>query len=393
MKNFTQTTLIALLISSSVFSQTKDEPVRNPSAGTIVNQASNNQLILLSPAGGKLFNSSEGSKPVLFRWTAIVPKPKEAVTYRLRVWQLMQGQNGTEAMRSNQPIITKDVVNITQAAISNLYTGPCKPPYLCDFVWAVEVLNSEGNQRYGNSDSYSFKYVGGIGTVTGSGGATIDVKSTDNELENMKAMKVEGGNKGNAGNTGMAGGKSMNADGDSGRKYKSYQPGKPVFGNASQPPAPGESIDKELDKNQPNAKKVDKELDKNQPNAKRVGKELDKGPYSAIKNDGCMNPCCSENAIWIDDKDEKTGAKSSRKAQLKPAALYLPIEKTVYDSNGNISGIMIKTETGELSLVKVIVAGSNSISGGYTMLKTENGEPIIAKVVVAGSHSISGDVK
>jgi hypothetical protein len=231
MKKFTQTTLIALLLSGSVFSQTKNEPVKNPSGGTIVNQAADSRLILLSPADGKLFTGSEGSKPVVFRWTAIVPKPKEAVTYRLKVWQLMQGQNSTEAMRSNQPIITKDVINITQAAISNLYTGPCKPPYLCDFIWAVEVLNNENNQRYGISDSYSFKYTGGIGTVTGSGGATVDTKSMDKELENLK---VGADNKGNAGNTGMSGGKSLNTNGDSARKYKTYQPGKPIYGNINQ---------------------------------------------------------------------------------------------------------------------------------------------------------------
>ncbi|MEO6539830.1 MAG: hypothetical protein ABIN74_02520, partial [Ferruginibacter sp.] len=116
----------------------------------------------------------EGSKPVLFRWTPIVPKPKEPVTYRLKVWQLMQGQNGTEAMRNNQVLITKDLVNITQTAISNLYTGPCKPPYLCDFIWAVEVLNNDGKPSGRPSDPRTFKYVKGIGTVTGSGGATVD---------------------------------------------------------------------------------------------------------------------------------------------------------------------------------------------------------------------------
>ena len=316
MKNFIQTTLIALLISSAVFSQTKNEAVKNPSGGTIVTPASDSRLILLSPADGKLFSSSDGSKPVVFRWTAIVPKPKEAVTYRLKVWQLMQGQNSTEAMRTNQPIITKEVVNMTQAAISNLYTGPCKPPYLCNFVWAVEVFNSEGlaiGNSHAGTDSYSFKFEG----------------------ENTDVVKAEGDNKGNAGNTGMAGGKSLGADGDTGFKYKTYQSGKPVYGNATQPPAPGEGIDK----------------------------ELGKGFYSAGKNDCCLNPCCSENAIWIDDKDEKAGTKSSKGAQLK-AALYLPIEKTVYDSNGNISGIMIKSEKGEPVIVKVVVAGSNSLSGG-----------------------------
>ncbi len=188
MKKSTRTTLIALSLSLTGFSQTVKEPVKLPSGGTTVNQASNSKIILLSPADEKLFKDSEGSKPVLFRWTALVPKPKEAVTYRLKVWQLMQGQNSVEAMRSNQPIVTKDVVNITQAAISNLYTGPCKPPYLCDFVWAVEVLNSEGFS-IGNSHagSNSFKF----------------------DIENQGPVKAEAGNKGNAGNTGMPTGKSL----------------------------------------------------------------------------------------------------------------------------------------------------------------------------------------
>ena len=193
MKKFTKATLIALLLSNAVFSQTKNEPVKNHSGGSIVNEASNSRLILLSPADENLFTGSEGSKPVVFRWTAIVPKPKEAVTYCLKVWQLMQGQNSTEAMRNNQPIITKDVINITQAAISNLYTGPCKPPYLCNFVWAVEVLNSDGvtiSNTYAASSSFKF------------------------EVENIAAENVEGGNKGNAGNTGMSGGKSLDANGD-----------------------------------------------------------------------------------------------------------------------------------------------------------------------------------
>jgi hypothetical protein len=196
MKKFTQATLIALLLSSSVFSQTKNEPGTNPSAGATVNQASNSQLILLSPADGNLFTESEGAKPVVFRWTAIVPKPKEAVTYRLKVWQLMQGQNGTEAMRSNQPIIIKDIVNITQAAISNLYTGPCKPPYLCDFVWAVEVISSDEiatGKMYVASQHYSFRF---------------------NAVADVPAGLATADNKGNAGNTGMSGGKSLNAQGD-----------------------------------------------------------------------------------------------------------------------------------------------------------------------------------
>ena len=114
---------------------------------------------LINPENGKNYTEAELSRPVTFRWTPLVPKPREPVTYRLKVWQLMQGQNGTQAMRSNQPIVTKDVDNITQAVVNGIYTGPCKPPYLCDFIWMVQALNKEGKpmgRNEGNSEPYTF---------------------------------------------------------------------------------------------------------------------------------------------------------------------------------------------------------------------------------------------
>ena len=116
---------------------------------------------LITPENEKRFLPKDLQKPVMFRWTPIVPKPKEPVTYRLKVWQLMQGQNGTQAM-SNPPMVTKDVDNIMQAVVSNLYTGPCKPPYLCDFIWNVQAVNREGKpigRNNGNSEPYTFKIV------------------------------------------------------------------------------------------------------------------------------------------------------------------------------------------------------------------------------------------
>jgi hypothetical protein len=114
----------------------------------------------ITPGNGKIFKPEELKGPVTFRWTPLVPKPKEPVTYRLKVWQLMQGQNGINAMRTNPPIVTKDVDNITQAVVTNIYTGPCKPPYLCDFVWNVQAINKEGKpmgSNEGKSELWSFK--------------------------------------------------------------------------------------------------------------------------------------------------------------------------------------------------------------------------------------------
>jgi hypothetical protein len=99
---------------------------------------------LTAPAQSKVFTASEIKNAVTFRWTPVVPKPKEGVTYRLKVWQLMQGQNSTQAMRTNKPIVTKDVMDVTQATVSGIYTGPCKPPYLCDFIWTVEAIAADG---------------------------------------------------------------------------------------------------------------------------------------------------------------------------------------------------------------------------------------------------------
>jgi hypothetical protein len=114
----------------------------------------------IAPANNQQIKESEAKAPITFRWTPIVPKPQQAVTYRLKVWQLMQGQNATQAMRSNQPIVTKDVDNITQASISKLYTGPCKPPYLCDYVWNVEALTKDAVQGsgkgFGSSEPTTF---------------------------------------------------------------------------------------------------------------------------------------------------------------------------------------------------------------------------------------------
>jgi Flp pilus assembly protein TadG len=107
----------------------------------------------VAPINGKSFSADEALQPITFRWTPVVPKP-QSVTYRLKVWQLMQGQSGTQAMRSNLPIVTKDVDNITETTVVGIYNGPCKPPYLCDFVWAVQAISADGT-TVGENDGTS----------------------------------------------------------------------------------------------------------------------------------------------------------------------------------------------------------------------------------------------
>ncbi|MBI5858270.1 MAG: hypothetical protein HZB42_11565 [Sphingobacteriales bacterium] len=116
---------------------------------------------LITPENEKKFSQQELQGPVMFRWTPLVPKPKEPVTYRLKVWQLMQGQTGTQAIRSNQPLINKDVENLTQTTVNGILTGPCRPPYLCDFIWNVQALNRAGKPM-GNNNGISEPYTFGV---------------------------------------------------------------------------------------------------------------------------------------------------------------------------------------------------------------------------------------
>ena len=113
-------------------------------------QLSYQQPQAIAPANGTVLSEIDIKKPITFRWTPVIPRPQEPVTYRVKVWQLMQGQNGAQAMATNQPIITKDVDNLTQTIITNLISGPCLAPYLCDYIWNVQALNREGKPVGGN---------------------------------------------------------------------------------------------------------------------------------------------------------------------------------------------------------------------------------------------------
>jgi hypothetical protein len=105
----------------------------------------------ISPVNNSVIKEVELKKPMTFRWTPVVPRPQDKVTYRLKVWQLMEGQTGVQAMKTNQPVITRDVDNLTQSIVNNLISEPCRPPLKCEFIWNVQALNRDGKPIGGNN--------------------------------------------------------------------------------------------------------------------------------------------------------------------------------------------------------------------------------------------------
>jgi hypothetical protein len=106
------------------------------------------------PSESEIFNTSMATAPVLFRWSSVIPNPGEPVNYRLKVWQIEQGQTPTQAININQPLITKDVTTVNQTLVTNLINPACLAPASCKFVWQIQALGSN-NKTFGANNGKS----------------------------------------------------------------------------------------------------------------------------------------------------------------------------------------------------------------------------------------------
>ncbi len=113
----------------------------------------------VSPVKDKVLTEKEAKAPITFRWTPIVPKPKDPVTYKLRVWQVEEGQAPAQAMKANTPILEKEVKNITQSVDKITF-----PPVYFKYIWNVEASkqNQMGEvEMLGSSEPTSFSVSSG----------------------------------------------------------------------------------------------------------------------------------------------------------------------------------------------------------------------------------------
>jgi len=132
------------------------------------------------PADATVFTTTTITQPITFHWTPVTPPPAGIVTYRLKIWQLLLGQTGTQAKTLNTPLVTKDVNSVTQNIVTNLVSGSCQPPYLCDFVWTVQALYAQGQPigtNNGTSGMNEFSVPPANTNSAGLGCATVSTKA------------------------------------------------------------------------------------------------------------------------------------------------------------------------------------------------------------------------
>ena len=85
--------------------------------------------VLILPADESVLKAASAQTAITFRWTAVAPKPMEAVRYRVQVFEVQQNQNPMQALRSNQPLLDKEVLGLTQ------------------FIWQPQLSFIEGEDK------------------------------------------------------------------------------------------------------------------------------------------------------------------------------------------------------------------------------------------------------
>lgn len=87
--------------------------------------------------------SESGMKGIVFRWTPVTPAPSTIVTYRLQVWEVLEGQNSMTALRSNQPIVERDLKGVLQTQWPVEFAMPEMGK---NYVWTVTPLDDQGRK-------------------------------------------------------------------------------------------------------------------------------------------------------------------------------------------------------------------------------------------------------
>lgn len=70
--------------------------------------------VLIAPANEVILKEEAAQTAMVFRWTPILPRPQEPVTYTILVFEILDGQTPMQALRSNQPILNNEVKGATQ---------------------------------------------------------------------------------------------------------------------------------------------------------------------------------------------------------------------------------------------------------------------------------------
>ncbi len=117
--------------------------------------------ILMKPYNEEILDAKKAQTAIIFRWTPVVPKATTPVTYRIQVFEVLPTQNPVQALRSNQPLLDKEILVATQyiwqPQLSFMpYDNETKK--LPTFIWTIQSLDKDHKpvtQTDGNGEGRS----------------------------------------------------------------------------------------------------------------------------------------------------------------------------------------------------------------------------------------------
>jgi hypothetical protein len=110
--------------------------------------ASTQLPILMKPYNEEVLDAKKAQTAIIFRWSPVVPTQPSPVTYRIQVFEVLPTQSPVQALRSNQPLLDKEVLAATQfiwqAQLAFLpYDDETKK--LPTFIWTIQSLDASHN--------------------------------------------------------------------------------------------------------------------------------------------------------------------------------------------------------------------------------------------------------
>ena len=70
--------------------------------------------IPIMPANESVLDIEKAKATITFRWTPVAPRPSAPLIYRVTVFEILPNQSPMQALRSNQPLLAKDIIGTTQ---------------------------------------------------------------------------------------------------------------------------------------------------------------------------------------------------------------------------------------------------------------------------------------
>lgn len=110
--------------------------------------ASTQLPILMKPYNEEVLDAKKAQTAITFRWTPVMPRPQSPATYRLQVFEVLPNQEPVQALRSNQPVLDKEILTATQfiwqPQLSFMpYDDESKK--LPTFIWTIQTLDKDHN--------------------------------------------------------------------------------------------------------------------------------------------------------------------------------------------------------------------------------------------------------